>query len=149
MTPATPAILIVDDQEDDVELTRISFRRAGVTVDLHHATNGREGMDYLRQRIDAGGRRPDLLLLDLNMPVMNGREMMGEILNDDALRDLPVVIFTTSSDPLDIADLYRLRCSTYVTKPVGLEAMITFARDLHQYWFSIAKLPDAEHHSRM
>lgn len=141
---ATPEILIVDDQDDDVELTRISFRRAGLEVALHHAGNGREGLDYLRQRIEAGGGRPDLVLLDLNMPVMDGREMLLELLDDEGLRDLPVVIFTTSADPVDVEAMYRLRCNTYVTKPVGLEAMVGFVRDLHQYWFSIASLPDAD-----
>jgi len=135
-------ILLVDDNEDDVELTQYAFERAKLSNRMHTVQNGEEALKFLRRQApyeDAPG--VDLVLLDINMPVMDGRETMTHIAADSSLKHIPVVVLTTSEHEDDIEELYQLRCSSYVTKPVGFESMAKIVKELAGYWFQLVKLP--------
>lgn len=137
-------ILLVEDNEYDLILTREGFRRAKLQVNLHHVDNGEECMAFLRKEgRHAQAPTPDLILLDLNMPVMDGREVLAELVADDRLRHLPVVILTTSADERDILDMYRLRCSGYIVKPVDFEQFQRVVHELANFWFTVVVLPTA------
>lgn len=135
-------ILLVEDNEADVVLTREGFTRVKVDVRLHHVENGVECMRYLRREgAYLGAPTPDVILLDLNMPVMDGREVLTEIVKDERLRMIPVVILTTSDAEADVHAMYELRCSTYITKPVDFREFREVIENLVNYWFSMAVLP--------
>lgn len=137
-------ILIVEDNEDDVELMRISFRRSRFAANLHHVTNGEDCMAFLRREGEwAGVPRPDLILLDLNMPRMGGREVLNEIVHDPELRNIPVVVLTTSDAEPDVSAAYELRCSSYIVKPVDFERFVKVVQGITDYWFTLAVLPSA------
>jgi two-component system, chemotaxis family, response regulator Rcp1 len=140
--PRPATILLVEDNENDVELTRMCFEKAKMKVELHLAGNGEECMAFLRKE----GRFseapvPDLILLDLNMPRMDGREVLEQISQDERLRHLPVVILTTSTDEKEILDMYKLRCSSYIVKPVDFEQFHRVIRSIAEYWFEVVVLP--------
>jgi two-component system response regulator len=137
-------ILLVEDNENDVVLTRHGFRKSNLAVNLHHVEDGVECMAFLRKE----GRyadvpTPDLILLDLNMPRMDGREVMAEMVQDKALRRLPVVILTTSSDEQEILSMYDLRCSSYIVKPVDFNQFQRVLSVFADYWFTVVVLPPA------
>lgn len=135
-------ILLVEDNDDDAELMRLGFAKAKLAVNMHRVRNGEECMAFLRREGDhADALVPDLILLDLNMPRMDGREVLTEISGDDALRHLPVVVMTTSSADQDIIDSYKLRCSSYVVKPVDFTQFAEAVRSIANYWFSLVVLP--------
>jgi two-component system, chemotaxis family, response regulator Rcp1 len=137
-------ILLVEDNENDVELTRIGFKKSKLLLNLHHAKDGVECMEFLRkQGAFAGAPPPDLILLDLNMPRMDGREVMAEILADEALCTLPVIVLTTSTDDEEIVKMYKLRCSSYIAKPVDFEQFLRVVQSLADYWFTVVVLPPA------
>ncbi|MDH3583286.1 MAG: response regulator [Phycisphaerae bacterium] len=136
-------VLLVEDNENDVVLTREALREAKLLVNLHHVENGERCMAFLRKQDGfADAPTPDLVLLDLNMPVMNGREVLAEIVRDDDLKHLPVVILTTSAQEEDILKMYKLRCSSYITKPVDFDQFVRVIRGIHDYWFSIVVVPN-------
>jgi two-component system, chemotaxis family, response regulator Rcp1 len=138
-------ILLVEDNENDVELTRIVFKKSKLLLNLHHVKDGVECMDFLRrQGAYADAPRPDLILLDLNMPRMNGQEVLAEIVADVALCTLPVVVLTTSTDYKEIVKMYRLRCSSYIAKPVDFEQFLRVVQSLGDYWFTVVVLPSAQ-----
>ena len=138
-------ILLVEDNEDDVVLTRRGFERAKLKVNLHHVENGSECMAFLRkQGRYADKPAPDLILLDLNMPLMDGRQVMEEISMDDSLCPLPVVILTTSASEADLLQMYKLRCSTYITKPIDFEQFQGVIAGIQNYWLTVAVLPSRE-----
>lgn len=135
-------ILLVEDNEDDVELTREGFKRSKVAVNLHHVENGQECMAFLRKEGNyVNVPTPDLILLDLNMPVMSGYEVLAQISADEKLNHLPVVILTTSSDERDILKMYKLRCSSYIVKPVDFTQFLRVIHEFTNYWFSVVVLP--------
>lgn len=135
-------ILLVEDNDNDVVLTQEGFRQAKLMVNLHHVQDGEECMAFLRkQSVYADAPTPDLILLDLNMPRMDGREVLAEIGNDDALCHLPVVILTTSSAEKEILNMYRLRCSSYIVKPVDFEQFLRVIGLISDYWFTVVVLP--------
>lgn len=135
-------ILLVEDNEDDVLLTRLSFEHSKMKVNLHVAPDGEECMAFLRrQGSHANAPSPDLILLDLNMPRMDGREVLAEIARDETLRHLPVIILTTSEDEREILAMYRLRCSSYIVKPVNFEKFQETIRTITEYWFTVVVLP--------
>jgi CheY-like chemotaxis protein len=140
-----PEVLLVEDNENDAILTRQGFKLAEVDVSLHHVTNGVECLAYLnREPPYESAPAPDLILLDLNMPAMNGEQVMEQIGTAAALQHLPVVVLTTSSAPQDILRLYRLRCNSYISKPVDYDAFVEMLQLLSQYWFSLVRLPVLE-----
>ncbi|MEO8550389.1 MAG: response regulator [Kofleriaceae bacterium] len=140
----TPVILLAEDNDNDVELTKLGFQRAGVAVQLHHVANGEECMAFLRKEgRHADAPMPDLILLDLNMPRMDGLEVMQAIGKDDRLKHLVVVVLTSSKADEDVRRAYRLRCSSYLVKPINFEAFASMIQAFGKYWFGLATLPPA------
>jgi two-component system, chemotaxis family, response regulator Rcp1 len=144
-TTRAAEILLVEDNENDVELTRIGFKKSKLLLNLHHAKDGVECMDFLRkQGAHAGAPRPDLILLDLNMPRMNGQEVLAQIVADEGLCNLPVIVLTTSTDEEEIVKMYKLRCSSYIAKPVDFDQFLRLVQSLADYWFTVVVLPPAQ-----
>ena len=139
-------ILLVEDNPDDYESTVRSFKEANLLNPLHWSQSGEDALDYLHKRGRYNGDPavviPKLILLDLNMPGMDGRRTLQSIKTDLRLRALPVVVLTTSSDPNDINKCYDLGAATYIQKPVGFQGLIEAARRLKGYWFGIAIFPE-------
>ena len=138
-------ILLVDDNPGDVRLTAEALKDGEVENRLHTAKDGMEAIAFLRRKgryIDAP--RPDLILLDLNMPRMNGRQVLAEIKEDSALKHIPVVILTGSREMDDIVKTYDLHANCYVTKPIDFEQFIMMVKSITDFWLSIVKLPSEE-----
>jgi len=139
-------ILLVDDSEDAVFLTREAFDVAKLRVNLKNVDNGLKCLQFLRKEGPYGDApTPDLILLDINMPVMNGYEVLTEIVKDDKLKHLPVVILTTSYEAADIHKMYALRCSSYITKPVDFDDFVKAISQLASYWLTTVVVPDSTH----
>jgi two-component system, chemotaxis family, response regulator Rcp1 len=140
--PATPIeILLVEDNPGDVRLTKEALKDAKVRNNLRVAMDGAEALAFLRkQGKHAAAPRPDLILLDLNLPKKNGREVLEEIKQDVALQHIPVVILTTSQAEQDVLESYRLRANAYVTKPVDLEQFLRVVGSIEEFWLEIVKL---------
>lgn len=137
-------ILLVDDNDDDVFLTREAFATAGLRVNLEHVDNGEKCLQYLRKQAPyEDAVTPDLILLDMHMPVMDGYEVLSEIVKDEKLQHMPVVILTTSYEAADIKKMYGLRCSSYITKPVNFESFVTAIGQLAGYWLTVVVVPEA------
>jgi two-component system, chemotaxis family, response regulator Rcp1 len=135
-------ILLVEDSAADVRLTIEALRDAKVRNNLHVASDGVEALAFLRQEgKHASAVRPDLVLLDLNLPKKGGREVLEEIKNDPTLRRIPVVIITTSEAEEDIVRSYDLHANCYISKPVDLDQFITVVRSIEDFWLTIVKLP--------
>lgn len=138
-------ILLVEDNENDVVLTQEGFRQAKLVVNLHHVKDGEECMAFLHKEGEYSNvPTPDLILLDLNMPRMDGREVLAAIGEDEQLRHLPVVILTTSAEEKEILNMYRLRCSSYIVKPVDFEQFLRVVRLISDYWFTVVVLPSRD-----
>jgi CheY-like chemotaxis protein len=135
-------ILIVDDSADDVEFTLVALQNTKVANAINVVTDGVEAMQYLRQEGQyVGAQRPSLVLLDLNMPRKNGREVLAEMKEDKDLRHIPVVILTTSQAEEDIVRSYDLHANCYISKPVDLEALAKIVHSIDDFWFGVVKLP--------
>lgn len=135
-------ILLAEDNDNDVELTRHGFRRAKLLVNLHHVRDGEECLAFLRRQGKyVNAPTPDLMLLDLNMPKIGGREVLAEMLADERLKSLPVVVLTTSEDEEEIAKLYKMRCSSYIVKPIDFDQFLKVIRSIAEYWFTVVVLP--------
>ena len=135
-------ILLVEDNADDVFLTREAFDAAGLRVNLHHVDNGEKCMQFLsRKGPYANVPTPDLILLDMHMPVMDGYEVLTEIKKKKKLRHLPVVVLTTSYEAADIQKMYGLRCNSYITKPVDFENFVKVIAQLAGYWLTVVVTP--------
>jgi chemotaxis family two-component system response regulator Rcp1 len=142
-TDAAPIeVLLVEDSPGDVRLTREAFKDAKVHINLHVASDGARAMAFLnREGKHANAPRPDLVLLDLNLPKKDGREVLQEIKESSTLKSIPVVILTTSSSEGDILKSYQLHANCYITKPVGLEGFLTVVKSIDNFWLSVVKLP--------
>ena len=135
-------ILLVEDNPGDVRLTREALREGKVRNNLAVASDGVEAVAYLRKEGEhAGAVRPDLILLDLNLPRKDGREVLAEIKADPSLRHIPVVVLTSSQAEEDIVRAYDLHANCYVTKPVDLDQFIRVVESIENFWFTIVKLP--------
>jgi CheY-like chemotaxis protein len=138
-------ILMADDDEDDRLMTKEAFNEARLANDLRFVVDGVELLDYLYRRgkysDPATSPRPGLILLDLNMPRKDGREALKEIKADPKLRQIPIVVLTTSKAEEDIYRSYDLGVNSYITKPVSFEGLVEVVKTLTEYWFKIVKLP--------
>ena len=135
-------VLLVEDSPGDVRLTREALKDAKVYINLHVATDGIEAMAYLERtgaHVDAP--RPDLILLDLNLPKKDGREVLKEIKESPSLRIIPVVILTTSSSDADVLQSYHLHANCYISKPVDLDGFLKVVQSIDNFWLSVVKLP--------
>jgi len=140
--PAAIEVLLVEDSVGDVRLTREAFKDAKVHIKLHIAADGIEAMAFLRREgPHAAAPRPDLILLDLNLPKKDGREVLKEIKESASLMSIPVVILTTSDAEADILRSYQLHANCYITKPVNLDGFLTVVKSIDSFWLSVVKLP--------
>lgn len=142
MAPEAIDVLLVEDDPADVDLTKESLKESKVTVNLHVVNDGLKALQYLRREASyAGAARPDVVLLDLNLPKKDGREVLRDIKQDEDLKRIPVVILTTSDTETDILKSYDLGANCYITKPVGLDQFSKVVRAIEEFWFSVVKLP--------
>lgn len=136
-------ILLVEDNLGDVRLTQEALREAKVRNNLHVVQDGEEALQFLYRRDGySDAPRPDIILLDLNLPKKNGQEVLAEIKADPCLRRIPVVILTTSKAEEDILKSYDLHANCYVTKPVDFEQFIRVIQSIQEFWLTVVKLPE-------
>jgi CheY-like chemotaxis protein len=142
---ATVTILMADDDEDEIMLVREAFTVSQLPVHLHSVRNGEELMDYLYHRVQYNDHRlaprPDLILLDLNMPKKNGQEALQEIKNDIELRCIPVIVLTTTKAEENIYNTYSLGANSYIVKPITFSALVELMETLGKYWLEVVELP--------
>ena len=141
-------ILIADDDEDDRLLTKQALEEAHLSNDVRFVEDGEELMDYLRRLGRYAGQdgkapRPGLILLDLNMPKKDGRECLREIKSDDGLRDIPIVVLSTSREDEDITRSYQLGVNSFISKPVTFTGLVEALKVMGRYWFELVELPPA------
>jgi chemotaxis family two-component system response regulator Rcp1 len=138
----TLEVLLVEDSLGDVRLTQEAFRDAGTHINLHVATDGVAAMAFLtRQGVHSQAPRPDFILLDLNLPKMDGREVLAHIKEDPDLKTIPTIILTTSDAEVDIMKSYQLQANCYLNKPVQLEEFEAVVKTINEFWLTMAKLP--------
>jgi two-component system, chemotaxis family, response regulator Rcp1 len=138
-------ILLVEDNPGDARLAAEALKENKVWNNLHHVKDGVEAMDFLFRRGEyADVPVPDLILLDLNLPRKDGREVLEDIKEDEALRFIPVVVLTTSSAERDLVKTYNLHANAYVIKPIDLDQFIEVVRAIENFWFTIVKLPQVD-----
>ena len=140
-------ILLIEDNPDDIELTRIAFTEAGIEPRLVVVRDGAEALDYLFARGKHADRDPaslpSLVLLDLNLPKVDGREVLQAIRANEATRTLPVVVLTTSAEPFDVDATYALGVNSYIRKPVDFEQFVWAVKQVGLYWLVLNETPDA------
>lgn len=137
--------LLVEDNRADVRLTQEVMREVDVKGRLHVVRDGNEAMDFLRHRgAYTSAPRPDLILLDLNLPGLDGREVLAQIKSDPLLRRIPVVVLTTSSDSYDVEQTYDLQVNCFITKPVDLNEFLQVMGAIKQFWIDTVTLPESE-----
>ena len=142
-------ILLVEDSPADVLITREAFAEFKIVNTLHVVEDGVEAMAFLNQDGKyASVPRPDLILLDLNLPRKNGREVLAEVKGDPRLKNIPVVILTTSHSERDVLEAYDQHANCYIVKPVGFENFVEAVKTIHQFWFSVVTLPPEETHGQ-
>jgi chemotaxis family two-component system response regulator Rcp1 len=135
-------ILLVEDNPGDARLTREALAHSKVNNNLHHARDGEEAVAFLRRQGQwINAPTPDLVLLDLNLPRRDGREVLEDIKKDPALMHIPVVILTSSQAEEDILRTYRLHANCFITKPVDLEQLTKVVQGIEQFWFTLVRLP--------
>jgi CheY-like chemotaxis protein len=135
-------VLLVEDSPGDVRLTQEAFRDSGTDIHLHVAADGVAAMAFLRQEgIHGDAPRPDFILLDLNLPKMDGREVLAHIKEADNLKTIPTIILTTSQAEADILKSYQLQANCYLCKPVQFDAFETVVKSINDFWLTRAKLP--------
>lgn len=143
--PRPITILVADDDDEDCMFIEEAFEEALLANDLRFVHDGEELMDYLTREGDYAAPdsspRPGLILLDLNMPRKDGREALAEIKSDDRLRNIPIVVLTTSKQEEDIYRTYDLGVNSYITKPVTFEGLVDVVKNVRKYWFEIVELP--------
>lgn len=135
-------VLLVEDDPGDELITREAFEHNKISNNLHVAHDGEEGLDFLYQRGPyKDAPRPDLILLDLNLPKYDGRQLLEKIKNDDSLCHIPVVVLTTSAAEEDILKSYKLHANAYVTKPVDLDQFMSAVRQIDEFFVQVVRLP--------
>lgn len=145
--PTPPAsqiatILLVEDNDGDAMLTEEALSSSKLRINMHRVTDGVEALEFLRKEDGfANAPRPDIILLDLNMPRMDGKELLSIIKQDPSLRSIPVVVLTTSGAEADIIKSYELHASCFISKPVDFEQFQKIVQELSHFWFTLVKLP--------
>ena len=135
-------LLLVEDNPIDNQRTQEAFRDINKAVELHVASDGGEAMAYLHQEgIHADAPRPDIILLELNLPKMDGREVLAQIKKDESLKAIPTIILTSSEAEADILNCYQLRANTYFSKPAQFDAFLSLINSINDFWLVKAKLP--------
>jgi CheY-like chemotaxis protein len=138
----TKEVLLIEDSPGDVRLTLEAFRDVGMAVHLHVANDGVDAMAFLRHEgAHADAPRPDFILLDLNLPKMDGREVLACIKSDESLKTIPTVVLTTSDAAADIENSYQLQANCYLTKPVQLDEFEALVKNISDFWLRKVKLP--------
>ena len=141
----SPAVLIVDDNPADLDLAREALRDSGRHSQISTAGNGEEALAFLRQKGGSAKHvRPDLVILDLNMPRKSGRSVLAELKTDPNLQGIPVVVFSASDLEADISRSYDLGANCYVTKPLNLNEYFTTMRAIEEFWFGVSRLPEGK-----
>jgi CheY-like chemotaxis protein len=134
-------ILLVEDSPSDVAMTVAALREGHIANDMHVAGDGEEALDYLFRRGEfRDAQRPDLILLDLNLPKKDGREVLAEVKADDNLKVIPVVVLTTSATESDVLRMYKLHANSYITKPVGFEQFLAAIQHIEEFWLTLVRL---------
>jgi two-component system, chemotaxis family, response regulator Rcp1 len=142
-------VLLIEDSPGDVRLTKEAFRESNIPINLHVVIDGVEAMNFLQHDgIYADAPRPDLILLDLNLPKMDGRQVLTCIKEDERLRTIPTVILTTSEAEVDIVTSYQLKANCYLSKPVQLDAFENLVKSIGDFWFTQVKLPRRAHRDK-
>ncbi len=135
-------VLLVEDNYGDVRLTQEAFKGGYANICLHVVKDGVEALEFLRREDKfSDAVRPDLILLDLNLPRMDGRQVLADIKTDPALKSIPVIVLTTSNSPMDIKESYGHHANSYVTKPHDLKEFFKVIRALEDFWLRLVKLP--------
>jgi len=143
--PPTQPILLVEDSPEDFETTQRAFRRSGLKNPILRCADGDEALDFLFQRgSHADSPRPGVILLDLNLPGTDGREVLAEIKAHDDLKEIPVIVLTTSADERDVQACYQAGASSYIQKPVDVEGFMRAIERLNDYWFEVVILPKGQ-----
>jgi chemotaxis family two-component system response regulator Rcp1 len=138
----TIEVLLVEDNPGDVRLAREAFQKVNKAVRLHVVTDGFEAMAFLRREgLNTDAPRPDLILLDLNLFKMDGREVLAQVKGDDALKTIPTIILTNSLAPEDIASSYELQANSYLSKPAQLDNFERMVQSIDDFWLTVARLP--------
>ena len=141
----TIRILLVEDNPGDVRLTQEALKSGKILYDLQVVKDGRQALDFLYKNAPyADAFTPDLILLDLNIPIVNGREVLAEVKTVPHLKQIPVIILTTSSDERDVTDTYAHDANCYITKPFDFDQFINVIKLIDNFWLSIVKLPENE-----
>ncbi len=142
-------ILLVEDSPSDVAMTVAALREGHIANDMHVAGDGEEALEYLFRRGQfRDARRPDLILLDLNLPKKDGREVLAEVKADGDLKVIPVVVLTTSTAESDVLRIYRLHANSYITKPVGFDQFLSAIQHIEDFWLTLVRLSDGVAPSR-
>ena len=135
-------VLLVEDSPDDVYLTKMAFEEVKLAINLNVVEDGAKAIEFLRRQGPyADAPCPDLVLLDLNLPRMDGREVLMEMKEDEDLVHIPVVILTTSDDEMDVLGAYKLHANSYVTKPVDLNQFLAIVKSIEDFWLTVVSLP--------
>jgi two-component system, response regulator len=145
MMSSSAPILLVEDSPEDSEATFRAFKKIGLANPVYHCEDGDETLDFLFQRgkyAEPGhSPRPCVILLDLNLPGTDGREVLAEIKQDEGLRTIPVLVLTTSTDKRDIENCYQMGANSYIKKPVDLDGFVRAIQRMNDYWFGVVVLP--------
>jgi len=138
-------ILLVEDNPGDIELTREAFNDSKIRNNIHAVGDGEEALDFLYRRgAHADAVRPDVILLDLNLPRKDGKEVLATVKNDPSLSKIPVVILTSSEAEKDIVKSYQLHANCYITKPVNIETFMEVVHSVEEFWLGVVKLPPVD-----
>ena len=136
-------ILLVEDSPSDVAMTRAALREGWIANELNVATDGEVAMEFLRRQGEfADAPRPDFIILDLNLPKKDGREVLAEVKGDEDLRAIPVAILTTSAAEADVLRSYKLYANAYITKPLGFDEFLAAVQQIESFWLSLVRLPE-------
>ncbi len=142
MAERAPEILIVEDNPGDARLMLEAFKETAIECRLVHVTDGEQALAYLKPKAKPGASsQPSLILLDLNLPRVNGREVLAAIKSHEQLKSIPVVVFTTSQAPEDIHQVYNLCANCYITKPGDLDRFLEVVKGIQQFWLQTVQLP--------